>query len=153
MVAVESQDMDGDILSRVESSLKPHPELWAGEVSASDVEKLQEFSGFRLPECYRSFVMRFGGAIVGPYPVYGLRGADAMGTDESSAIAVTKRFRDQHWPGSEQWLVVSIDHAGNPIGLDREGRIWISDHDAGVVEIVCADFNEYLRVRCLGLPK
>jgi hypothetical protein len=74
-----------------------------------------------------------------------------MGNGEGSAIDVTTRFREQGWNGVENWLVISEDHAGNPIGLDKDGRIWISDHDFGRITLVAASFEEYLRKQCLKL--
>ena len=143
--------MTNETLAVLEADFKKHPVLVAGPVSAREVAEMEKAVGFSLPADYKLFVERFGGAIVGPYSVFGLRASDAMGDDESSAVAVTQRFRKQQWRGTEAWLVVSMDHAGNPFGLDQEGRVFISDHDAGVVEKVADTFEGFLRSRCLKL--
>jgi hypothetical protein len=119
----------------------------------SEVLELERQIGFILPKDYKDFVAQYGGGIVGPYRIYGRRAAPAMGSNESSALMVTERFRKQRWAGTEGWLVVSTDHAGNPIGLDKEGKVWIADHDAGIVEVIACGFEEYLRKRCLNLPE
>ncbi len=101
---------------------------------------------------YREFVRRYGGAVVGPYPIFGLRRAEPMGTNEGSVVEITRRFHQKRWPGTEAWVVFSLDHAGNPIGMDKDGKVWISDHDAGAVQLLAPTFEEYLRRRCLKLP-
>jgi hypothetical protein len=74
-----------------------------------------------------------------------------MARNEASVVEVTRRFRQKRWPGTDTWLVISIDHAGNPVGMDRAGKVWISDHDAGTVESIANSFEDYLRKRCLKL--
>lgn len=117
----------------------------------------EEFDGavvglpFSVPADYRQFVLRYGGALVGPYPIFGLRQADAMGSEEASFLDITQRFRDDGWQGVDEWLVVSMDHAGNPIGISADGRIWCSDHESGEVVPVALTFERYLRSKCLGL--
>jgi sugar lactone lactonase YvrE len=74
-----------------------------------------------------------------------------MGRKEVSVFDLTREFRRQGGPGVNEWLVFSIDHAGNPIGLDKDGNVWICDHDAGVVQVIAKSFEEYLRKRCLKM--
>ena len=74
-----------------------------------------------------------------------------MGNDEESVFEATKRFRLACWQGAEDWLVVPGDHVGNPVGMDQNGAIWISDHDNGSIDKIADDFEEYLRTVCLGL--
>ena len=143
--------MDRDTIQRLEQDFSRHPVTVAGSVSTSRVRDLERDAGFVLPADYKEFVARYGGAIVGPYPIYGLRAAKAMGKNEGSALEVTSHFRSEGWSGTEDWLVISTDHAGSPVGLDRDGRVWIADHDAGEVVVIAGDFEEYLRVVCLGL--
>jgi hypothetical protein len=143
--------MRADTLRRLDDDFQKHPVTVAGQVPLPEVVALEQQAGFSLPQDYKDFVARYGGSIVGPYSVYGLRAADAMGDDETSALEVTQRFRNQQWRGTEAWLVISTDHAGNPIGLDKSGKVWISDHDAGVVEVIANSFEEYLRKRCLKM--
>jgi hypothetical protein len=98
------------------------------------------------------FIHRYGGAIVGPYRVFGLRNSEPMGNGEDSFLKVTKAFRQKGWPGVEKWAVISMDRGGNPIGLDADGKVWISDHDFGGVQVIAKSFEEYLRKSCLKLP-
>lgn len=136
----------------IEEIFEEFPMMSYGEVDIAEVDDAAEKIGIRFDEDYREFVRRYGGAIVGPYPVFGVRRAEPMAINEESVVNVTQRFRYGRWPGTDAWVVFSVDHAGNPFGFDREGKIWISDHDAGIVEVVANNFEEFLRKRCLKLP-
>ena len=125
--------------------------LAAGPVAYEEIDSTSAAFGFKLPDDYREFIHRYGGAIVGSLSIIGLRKASAMGRSENSVFDVTNHFRKQGWRGVDNWLVISIDLAGNPIGLDKEGKIWIFDHDAGVVEVIAESFEEFVRKRCLKL--
>jgi hypothetical protein len=74
-----------------------------------------------------------------------------MGKNESSFVEVTAKFRRQFWPGADRWAIISMDHSGNPIGLDETGRVWISDHDAGAIQVIAQDFEGFLRNYCLKI--
>ena len=134
-----------DIFSRT-------PILKAEEVESDEIAAAEREVGVVLADDYKEFVLRYGGAIVGPFRVFGLRKAVPMGRNEGSFVEVTNSFRRQRWPGVEKWAIISADHAGNPVGLDAEGKIWISDHDARAVQIIAANFEAYLRKQCLNLP-
>ena len=123
----------------------------AESVSYEEIDETAQSEGFILPEDYREFIHRYGGATVGPYSIVGLRAADSMGNDEASVFEMTQRFRADGWQGTESWLIFSADHAGNPIGMDGEGAVWISDHDNGRVAKLAEHFDGYLRRVCLGL--
>ena len=137
----------------IEEKFKKHPVLKAEAVAYEEIDAAAAIAGVKLPEDYREFIHRYGGAIVGPLPIIGLRKAQAMANTERSVFEVTKHFRSQGWRGVDEWLVISVDLAGNPIGLDKDGRIWIFDHDAGVVEIIAKNFEGFLRKRCLKLDQ
>lgn len=127
------------------------PMMRAGPVAESEINNALASFGFQVDRDYFEFVVRYGGALVGSYPIYGIKQADAMGDDESSVVEITRRFRAEQWLGTERWIVISVDHAGNPIGMDEDGRIWCSDHDAGEVVPIAPSFEEYIRTKCLGL--
>ncbi len=149
--------MREDTWERLEAKFRRFPDLRSHPPlpSSEEVEAASNEVGVRFSSDYASFVMRYGGAQVGPFPVFGLRRAPAMGEDgfEDSVVAATKFFRDQQWVGTEQWAVISMDLAGNPVGLADDGTVWKSDHDPGEVIQVCDSFEEFLRVRCLRLAE
>jgi hypothetical protein len=141
--------MNPDIWNAIEIMFSKHPVMKAGPVAYEEIDAAANIAGVKLPEDYREFIHRYGGAFVGPLPIIGSRKAPAMARSESSAFEVTERFRRQGWGAVKDWLIISVDHAGNPIGLDRDGKVWIHDHDAGVIEPIAENFEDFLRKRCL----
>lgn len=135
----------------IEEMFVRYPFKCAGEVGVVEIDAASEEIGVPFTSDYREFVRRYGGAVVGPYPIFGLRRAEPMGSNEASVVEVTRRFREDGWPGTDAWAIFSRDHAGNPIGLAHDGKVWISDHDAGDVQIIAENFEDYLRQRCLKL--
>lgn len=144
--------MRPEIWTMIEEKFKKNPVLKGEAVAYEEIDAAAAAAGIKLSEDYREFIHRYGGAIVGPLSIIGLRKAPAMAQTESSVIEVTKHFRRQGWRGVDEWLVISVDLAGNPIGLDKDGKVWIFDHDAGVVEVIAENFENFLRKRCLKLP-
>src|SRR5882762_9660815 len=126
--------MKEDTWKALEKMFCEHPILKAGPVPAEELCAAEAELGIPLTEDYREFVLRYGGAMVGAYPVFGLRRALPMGKDDGSFVNVTRPYRRQRWPGVDMWAVISTDHAGNPIGLDEHGKIWVCDHDARAVQ-------------------
>jgi len=137
--------MNKATLALLDSDFSKHPVLIAGPASEDKVSEIEAFAGFPLPSDYKAFIERYGGAIVGPYSVFGFGASDAMADDESSVIQVTERFRSQRWPGTQEDIVISMDHAGNPITLDRCGHIHRFDHDSGVSENISDSFEGFIK--------
>lgn len=136
----------------IEDMFTRHPTLRAERVAAAEIEAAEADIGIRLSDDYKEFIGRYGGAILGPFPIFGLRRATPMANSDGSFVEVTRSFRRQRWPGTERWAIISVDHAGNPVGIDNEGKIWISDHDARAVQLLGDSFDSYLRKWCLRLP-
>jgi hypothetical protein len=76
-----------------------------------------------------------------------------MGKGEASVVMLTMNFRVQHWPGTEGWYIISMDHAGNPIGIAPDGRVMRPDHDFGGVHCEGQNFEDFIRKFCLELDK
>lgn len=143
--------MRPDTWASLDEKFARYPFLRAGTVDSQEVDAASAAVGLQFPEDYREFLLRHGAAIVGPYPILGVRPVEDMG-DEWSVIEVNRRYRSDKWPGVDDWLIVSADHAGNPMGIDKDGRVWVSDHDFGGISPVADSFEEFLRRRCLHLP-
>lgn len=141
--------MSPETWNAIEAMFVRHPVMKAGPVAYDEIDTAAATANVQLPKDYREFIHRYGGAIVGPLPIIGLRKAPAMARSESSVFELTERFRRQGWREVENWLIISVDHAGNPVGLDKDGKVWINDHDAGVVEPIAENFESFLRKRCL----
>lgn len=138
-----------EMFAVLDSKFDRHPALATGPTNPERIEELEQFAGFRLPSAYKEFVRRYGGAIVGSYPVFGIGASEIRGAKDGSAIQVTERFRFDRWPGTEVALVVSIDHAGNPITMDRGGAVSRFDHDSGTSEKLASSFEDFVLHWCL----
>jgi cell wall assembly regulator SMI1 len=139
-----------DTWAALDSQFARHPFLRGGPVPQEEIDAASGTLDVRFPDDYREFVIRHGGAIVGPYPVFGLRPVEPMG-NEWSVLEVNRRYRSERWPGVAGWLIVSVDHAGNPMGIGPDGRVWISDHDFGDVSPIADSFEHFLRKECLSM--
>lgn len=126
-----------------------HPILRADGASDAEIDQASKALGILFPSDYRVFLRRYGGAVVGAYSIIGLRLATPMGDEERSVVEVTNRFRSQGWPGTSEWVVFSVDLAGNPIGFSADGSVWISDHDEGAIFKVADSFDAFLWRQCL----
>ena len=145
--------MNKDTVDRLDQMFAESPLIRAGDAPAKDeVNAAAHEIGLPFPEGYREFLLRYGGAMVGPYPVFGLRPSDVMEDDRWSVVDVTSEVRSSGLDGVSNWIVFSEDHAGNPVGMDGDGKVWIFDHDFGGVTELAASFEEYIRIQCLKLP-
>lgn len=90
--------------------------------------------------------------MVGPHPIFGLRPVEVMDVDLWSVVDVTRWYRSDGVPGTDQWIIISDDHCGNPVGIDRNGAVWIHDHDFGGIDHLAKDFEDYIRTWCLKVP-
>lgn len=142
--------MTPDTLERLDEMFAESPVMRADDVpSVSEVDLASEDIGIQFSQDYREFILRYGGATVGPYPVFGLRACDIMDNDRWSVVEVTNEIRSSGIAGVSGWIVFSEDHSGNPIGMDADGKVWIFDHDFGGVAEMASDFEEYIRTHCL----
>lgn len=143
--------MTQDTWEQLQAVFSEFPILVAGPATDKGIDAVSERLGRPLPTDFREFLRRFGGATVGPYPVFGLRVAEAMGNGDT-LLEQNNRFHSQGWPGVEDWLIISRDHAGNPFGIAPNGQVWVSDHDFRIIEPVASNFEGFLRRVCLKLP-
>ncbi len=134
--------------ARLEVEFGRFPQLRGEGVPVVEIDRAVARLGLSFPDDYRDFVARYGSAIVGAYPVFGLRPVEPMG-NEWSVVEVNQRYRADGWPGVDDWLIVSADHAGNPIGIGKDGRLWLSDHDFGDITVAAESFEDFLLKQCL----
>jgi hypothetical protein len=112
-----------------------------------------ELSGYPVERDYRTFVVCYGGGLVGAYPIYVLALASFMGTvgGARTAPALTEFFRSKAWPEVGDWLVFTVDGFGNPIGFRPDGAVWISDAVHKQVSQLADNFEDFLLKWALGL--
>lgn len=136
--------MTPQTLQRLDRLFDSYPVLLGGAVPVGEIDVAEQRIGMAFAPDYREFIERYGGAVVGSLPVLGLRQAEVMGDDTFSVVDVTDRFRSDGWSPTEHWAVISMDLAGNPIGLSSDGAVWVSDHDAGEVIMIARTFEDFI---------
>jgi SMI1 / KNR4 family (SUKH-1) len=149
---LRTHTMRQDTISRLDAKFAEFPIMRASDQpSEAEIARIEQQIGVPFVEDYRQILLRYGGAMVGAYPVFGLRPVEVMGAKHWSVVEVTMFHRSQRVPYIDQWVVFSEDHAGNPIGMDRDGLVWIHDHDFGGLAPLAHDFEECIRERFLKL--
>jgi hypothetical protein len=143
--------MKVDTWQQLEGEFARFPILKAESVPIEEIELASSHLGMPFPNDYSQFIQRYGGAIVGSFPIFGLRQAEPMG-NRWSVIDVNRNYRNQGWAGIDAWLIISADLAGNPIGILPDESVWVSDHDLGSIERLSENFEAFLREHGLGIP-
>lgn len=136
--------MKPEVVRRLDELYREWPvTLGGGPVSPAELDRAEASVGMKLDATYREFVERYGGGLIGSLPILGLRVEEAMGPGEL-VTEMTARFRADGWHPTQAWVVISVDLAGNPIGLDANGEVWLSDHDAGEVVKLATTFEDFV---------
>jgi hypothetical protein len=138
--------MRNETWRKLESQFADFPVLSGEPAPEAEVDSASKEIGRKFPTDYREFLIRYGGAMVGPYPIFGVRSVEPMG-NLWSVVEVNRRYRGDSWPGINGWVIFSRDHAGNPIGISDTQEVWVSDH--GHVSRLAASFEEFLLNECL----
>lgn len=142
--------MTKDFLEALATDVGEDPVLVAGAPKKEQITEVEEYANFILTEDYAHFLERFGAVIAGPYSIYGLGASEAMGSNERSVIEVTERFRRDKWPGVDNSLVISMDHAGNAITLNAQGEVHRFDHDAVETTMIASAFGDFVKLCLIG---
>lgn len=136
--------MKNSTLDKLEKHFDEFPFMRSEPVPESEIIEAENKLGVRFDSDYKEFIQKYGGAIVGPFPVYGLRRADPMDDELWSVIEVTMRYRNEGWPDTENLYIISTDHADNPVGITEDSRVISYDHDFGETIEVAESFEAYL---------
>jgi hypothetical protein len=117
------------------------------------ITEAEQQLGMTFHPDYAEFLRRYGAAIVGSLPIFGVENAIVLEGPQESVVEATKSFREHKWPGANVWYVISMDLAGNPIGIEEDGTVYISDHDAGGIYEHARNFEDFLLRHCLSPPR
>ena len=97
--------------------------------------------GIEFDKDYVYFLLNFGGSLINSNEIYGLHNSEMMGED--TIISLTKRFRDDECD-HQDWLIIGTDYAGNPIGINKEGKVLLQDYDYGELNVLGESFEDYI---------
>jgi len=123
-----------------------YPEDFPEPANIGEINLSEKILNVRFSDQYKKFLSEFGAAGIGAYYIYGFKHLPLMGTKNWTVKDKTIFYKEnQKWPDIEDWYIVSDDGRGNPIGIDPEGNVWLSDHDSGFEKVKLADnFEEFL---------
>lgn len=130
-------------MQSLERELESSRVLWGEPVTEAEIDRASASLGKDFPNAYREFLARFGGAVVGGFPIFGLRPVEAMGKPWS-VMEVDEQIRQTGIPELARWLVISSNHAGSPIGIRPDGSVWIWDHDFGGPSELAENFEDFV---------
>jgi len=148
--------MDEATWKSIEDRFEQWPKDRASPIEASEFDSAMAAFELNIDPDYRRFVVLFGAGFVGPNPIYGLRTTKWMGAigGKTTAPDITQWFRDKRWPGTEDWLIFSVDQGGNPVGFARDRTVWLSDQtDFKQIVQIASGFEDYLLKWCLKVRK
>jgi len=136
--------MNETTIARLDRLFSSRPILRAASTPTdTDVAQAEAALHVKFAADYVEFVKRYGGAMVGPLPVFGLRPVHVMG-NRWSVVDVTDWYREQKWPGANDWYVISEDGFSNPIAIDRQGLVVSYDHNTNEQVAIASSFEHFL---------
>ena len=107
--------MNAETWRALDRLFKKSPILRAATApSREEVLKSLEQLGRPAHEDYVEFVERYGGATVGPLPIFGLRVSETMGKPWH-VVEVNEGYRAQRWPGVDDWLVGGVNKPSSAV--------------------------------------
>lgn len=140
--------MSDKVWIRLRKIYEEFPEEFGGSIdNVEEINKAEALLNCKFSECYKRFLEEYGSAACFEgYLIHGLKYLFGMGKSLFSVVDKTNFYKEeQSWPGIEDWYIISDDGFGNPIGIDPDGVVWLSDHDSNFEKIKLADnFEEFL---------
>ena len=138
--------MEKQLINRLTNFLSQN-ELFKGMPATADqIFQAEKNLNVTLDEDYKEFISLFGGSYVG-VPVYGFNNCEMISNE--SVVELTEDFRssyghDNRWPKISQRYVISISGNGDPIIIDKDGKIKIYFHDSNEEEVLADSFHELI---------
>lgn len=121
-----------------------NPETVGKVVDLSKIKNSEKVLDVRLPDDYKEFIHKYGGAIINGHEIFGLSKAAWM-SENYNYMSQSKRFRNELPNKFSQMVVFSIDGAGNPVGfLPGKSSIFVFDHNFGGRYDMAKSFEEYI---------
>ncbi|MFC4301958.1 SMI1/KNR4 family protein [Cohnella boryungensis] len=111
--------------------------------SQEEIAEAQRQLNIQFHEDYVHFIRTFGGAFAG-IAVHAFVNGSSIGKE--TVVDLTLEFREQlkELPYAEvvrTGYVISIDGSGDPIIIDREGKVCICYHDTGEMKVLADSFE------------
>jgi len=121
--------MNKKLLEKLKKMEVESPILFAPAASEAEIGCVEASLQSVFSMEYKEFLKIYGGAMPGPYPVFGINPIDLMDKRLNTVEIVTQYFRRQGWPKVDDGSVISCNHAGDPIILKNDGTVFMESHD------------------------
>ncbi|MED4401585.1 SMI1/KNR4 family protein [Metabacillus fastidiosus] len=132
-----------ELLNAIDEEVEMCPQAFGGPVNIEEVRQAEDELKVKLPEDFKMFVLKYGSGAVGEAIVLGLREAEFVVTP--SFVEKSLQFRNILPEGYENFIVIGIDGAGNPVGFNFPNTEIITfDFNFRGKEIIASSFEEYL---------
>ena len=105
-----------ELLNAIDEELEMCPEAFGGTVNIEEVMQAEVELKVKLPEDFKMFLLKYGSGAVGEAIVLGLREAEFVATP--SFVEKSLQFRNILPEGYENFIVIGVDSAGNPVGFN-----------------------------------
>ncbi|MDA3804477.1 SMI1/KNR4 family protein [Clavibacter sp. CT19] len=121
---------------------EPGNEIFCGSPARDgEIRRAEASLGVRFDPDYVRFITAFGGLYVG-VSIYGFHNSTML--EALDVASLTKRYRDDGWPGSEDSYVISFDMSGNPIMIGEDAHVFTYDHDSGGYRELAESFSAFV---------
>lgn len=135
--------MKKGLLNVIDEEYEMCPEAFGGPVNIEEIIQAENELKVKLPEDYKLFLLKYGCGAIGEAIILGLREAEFITTP--SFVQKSLQFRKILPKGYDNFIVIGIDGAGNPVGFNSPNTEIITfDFDYGGKEIIARSFEEYL---------
>ncbi|MED4532566.1 SMI1/KNR4 family protein [Metabacillus fastidiosus] len=132
-----------ELLNAIDEEVEMCPQAFGGPVNIEEMRQAEDELKVKLPEGFKMFVLKYGSGAVGEAIVLGLREAEFVATP--SFVEKSLQFRNILPEGYENFIVIGIDGAGNPVGFNFPNTEIITfDFNFSEKEIIASSFEEYL---------
>lgn len=135
--------MRKEILNAIDEEFEMYPEAFGGPSNIEEINQAEDELKVKLPEDFKEFLLRYGSGAIGEAIILGLKEARFVATP--SFVEKSLLFRKVLPKGYENFTVIGIDGAGNPIGFNSpKTEIITFDFDFGGTVVLADNFEEYL---------
>jgi hypothetical protein len=109
--------------------------------SPEEIANAENELEIKFDKDYIFFLLNYGGSMIKAKEIYGFQNSELMGDD--NVINLTKSYR-QNESENKDWLIIGTDYAGNPIGINKDGKVLMQDYDFGGLNVLGDSFEDYI---------
>jgi hypothetical protein len=138
---MEERAMKNSTIEKVNGFFTKNP-IAKGEPSTpEEIANAENELKIKFDNDYIFFLLNYGGSMIKAKEIYGFHNSELM--DDTNIIELTNSYR-QNESENVDWVIIGTDYAGNPIGINREGKVLMQDYDFGELKILGDSFEDYI---------